>query len=268
MTEKDNTAKDNRDRQDRGAHPSVLVALRWPLAIVLVAVIFSLLGFLIYRETLRGAERVAGSTSRTMGEAVKNLVSGNITETFLASIPEFDPDGTGNLEVATLTAVETFKRSDERRILWDMLSLGVAESEIRVPVTYRYHLRLNDAWHLEIQDGTCYVLAPTLRPSLPPAIHTDRMEKRSDADWLRFDAEDQLLALERSVTPTLGRFAKDARHLGLVRENARRAVETFVKSWLLREDLWGAERVRHVEIVFPDEEIDDPTFPDIRRPTD
>lgn len=223
---------------------------RWPIALVLV----SLIGFLAYRETLVQARRAAGAAAKVMEKAAQGLLSGNVTETFVSSIPEFDPDGAGNLELATLTATETFSRSDERKILWDTFSLGVTATEIRVPVTYRYHLRLDDSWYLEIRGSVCYVRAPSIRPSLPPAIHTDRMEKRSEQSWLRFDANDQMTALERSITPTLIRYARDERHLGLVRENARREVEHFVKIWLLREDQWGADRVNVVRVVFPDEQ--------------
>jgi hypothetical protein len=223
---------------------------RWPIAFVLVG----LFAFLAYRETLVQARRAAGAAARVVEKAAQRLWSGNVTETFVSSIPEFDPDGAGNLEVATLTATEIFSRSDERKILGDTFSLGVTTTEIRVPVTYRYHLRLDDPWHLEIRGGVCYVRAPPVRPSLPPAIHTNRMEKRAEQSWLRFDADDQMTALERSITPTLVLYARDERHLGLVRDNARRAVEDFVRIWLLREDQWGPDRVRIVRVVFPGEE--------------
>lgn len=241
------------DRPSKEAAPQwaeLLRAWRWPLALVLV----SLIGFLAYRETLVQARRAAGAAAKVVEKAAQGLLSGNVTETFVSSIPEFDPDGAGNLELATLTATETFSRSDERKILWDTFSLGVTTTEIRVPVTYRYHLRLDDSWYLEIRGPVCYVRSPSVRPSLPPAIHTDRMEKRSEQSWLRFDADDQMTALERTITPTLNRYARDERHLGLVRENARRAVEDFVKTWLLREGQWGSDRVQLVRVVFPDEE--------------
>lgn len=235
----------------------LVLAFRWPLAVVLVA----LIGYLAYRATLDRASNAAATTIRAVSDAAQGLWSGNVTETFISSIPEFDPEGSGNLELATLTATETFTRSDERKILWDRFSLGVATSEIRVPVTYRYHLRLSDPWRLEIRGPVCLVWAPEIRPSLPPAIRTDRMEKRTEADWLRFDGDDQMDVLERSVTPTLERYARDDRHLGVVRENARRAVEEFVKNWLLREDQWGADRVHVIQVVFPDE-VDEAAAPD------
>lgn len=239
-------------RADTAPAPAVhlLVALRWPIAFVAVCV----LAYLAYRDTLHRASNAAGRTAEAVVSAARGILSGNVTETFLSSIPEFDPDGSGNLEVATLTATETFTRSDERKILWDRFSLGVTTSQIRVPVTYRYHLRLDDAWHVEIDGALCRVVAPAVRPSLPPAIHTDRMEKLTQSDWLRFNGDDQMAVLERSITPTLTTYAADDRHLGLVRENARRAVEDFVKTWLLREGQWGAERVTVVQVAFADEE--------------
>ncbi len=227
----------------------VVLGFRWPLAFVGVV----LIGFLVYRETLLRAESAAKALAETAGNVASGLWTGNVTESFLASIPEFDPEGSGNLELATITATETFTRTDERKVLWDKFSLGVTTTEIRLPVTYRYHLRLADTWRLEVEGGVCYVLAPELRPSLPPAIHTDRMEKRTEADWLRFNEDDQMAALERSITPRLEVYAADERHLGVVRENARRAVEEFVKTWLLREEQWGIDRVRSIEVVFPDE---------------
>lgn len=240
--------------------PQLLHALRWPAAFVLVA----LIGFLAYRETLVQARHAAGAAVAAVERAAQGLLSGNVTETFVSSIPEFDPNGAGNLELTTLTATEIFTRSDERKILWDTVSLGVAVTEIRVPVTYRYHLRLGDPWHLEIRGPVCYVRAPAIRPSLPPAIHTHRMEKRTAADWLRFDAADQMTALERSITPTLTRYAHDERHLGLIRENARKEVEDFVKIWLLREGQWGSDRVEVVRVVFPEEKGFDFESPALR----
>ncbi len=189
---------------------------------------------------------------------VENVLSGNVTETFVAAIPEIEGAGGGRLELASAKTTEIFTRTDERKVLWDWVSLGTTVSEIRVPVTYRYHLRLGDAWRIEVRDGLCYVYAPAVQPTLPPAIHTDGVEKRLDADWLRFDAADQLITLERSITPRLETYAADPKHLGLVRGESRRTVAEFVRTWLLREDQWGDDRVRAVKVIFPDEETVDP----------
>jgi len=119
-------------------------------------------------------------------------------------------------------------------------SLGETVTEIRAGVTYRYYVSFNDPWDIDVSDHTCMVKAPALRPSLPPAIHTDTMEKRIERGWFRFDAERQMADLEKAITPTLVEYASDPRHLNLVRETARKTVAEFVRRWLLKEDHWRA----------------------------
>jgi hypothetical protein len=140
-------------------------------------------------------------------------------------------------------------------VLFDLVSLGSTVSEIRVPVTYRYHLRLQDPWHLEVLESRqeCLVHAPRIRATLPPAIHTDAMEKLSRSGWLRFDASQQMEALERSITPTLRERAEHPDHVDLVRERCRRRVAELVRGFLLREDHWRLDRFRAIRVVFADE---------------
>jgi hypothetical protein len=240
---------------------AVLVSYRWPLALVALALVA--LGF--YLVTLRLAAKAAGQVERLVAGAAEHaeamargFLTGNVTETFLASIPEIADSGGGRLEVASAEITETFTRSDERRIFWDVVPLGTTVTEIRVPVTYRYHLRLDDPWRVEVSGHTCLVFAPRLRPTQPPAIHTDGMSKRAQQDWLRFDAEAQLAELERSLTPRLEARAAGAKHLALVREASRRTVAKFVRAWLLREDQWREDRVQAVTVVFADEEVTAP----------
>lgn len=238
-------------------------SLRWPLTVLAVAVL-ALIG---YRWTLdRAGEAAAGvaeSAKQTIASAGSALAeigarfqSGTITETFISSIPAIEGAGSGRLELATAEVTELLSISDERRVLWDLVSLGETASEIRVPVTYRYHLRFSDEWTITVRDQTVIVDAPKILPSLPPAIDTERMTRHVQQDWLRFNGEDQLKELEASLTPTLSRMAQDRRHMALVRESCRRTVAEFVRGWLLAEDHWGEERFRSIEVRFPDERID------------
>src|SRR5204863_7545034 len=130
---------------------------------------------------------------------------------------------------------------------------GKTVSEIRVPVTYRYHLRLSDPWQLDVLGQSCIVFAPRIRASLPPAIHTDRMEKNSEAGWGRFNAREQMTDLEKSITPTLSQYASDGKHTALAREQCRKTVAEFVKTWLLKEDHWRTDRFRTIKVIFADE---------------
>jgi len=237
-----------------------LVTFRWPLVVVAVMfmALFAFLAFLwftkrAYDQTLDRGGR-AGEYAVHKAEAIaEKFLSGNITKRFVAAIPEISTTGTGNLELATSEQVETFRAEDEKSIFWDKLYLGKTVSEIRVPVTYRYHLRLADRWRLEVLGQTCVVIAPPIHPSLPPAIHTDRMEKKSEAGWGRFNARDQMTELEKSVTPTLSDYASNEKHLALVRDQCRKTVAEFVKTWLLKEDHWRTDRFRTIKVVFADE---------------
>ena len=237
-----------------------LTIYRWPLVVVIVALIalFAFLAFLwvtkrTYNETLaRGGQ--AGKYAVQKAESIaEKFMGGNITKTFVAAIPEISSTGAGNLELATSDQTETFRAEDEKSIFWDKLYLGKTVSEIRVPVTYRYHLRLSDPWQLDVVGQTCVVFAPRIRASLPPAIHTERMEKNSEAGWGRFNAREQMTDLEKGITPTLSQYASDGKHTALAREQCRKTVAEFVKTWLLKEDHWRTDRFRTIKVIFADE---------------
>ena len=234
--------------------------LLWPLLILALA-LMALYGYCYSVTTAdrfardAGAE-ISGTLEKSIGavsELADRFRSGSITETFRAAIPEVESAGSGRLEVATTTVTESFERSDEQRILWGLLSLGSTVSQIHVPVTYRYHVELADPWRIEVSGPTCLVFAPPIRPSQPPAIHTDRMEKRSQSDWTLMNGEDQLEKLEQSITPILRGYAEDPRHLNLVKDKSRLTIGKFIKDWLLREDQWREDRFRRVVVFFPDE---------------
>jgi hypothetical protein len=236
--------------------PSVLHVLRWPLVVAFLALVV-LLGIRELLETAREGGRATVETVRALGEGAADVASrfatGTITTTFVSAIPRLVPEGGALLELAAFEATETISRTDDKRIFFDLVPLGSTVSEIRVPVTYRYHLRLDEEWTLSVADGTCVVHAPPIRPTLPPAIHTDGMEQRSESGWLRFNEDEEMETLMSSLTPTLVDRAKDVDHLELVRERCRKRVGEFVRSWLLLEDQWGAGRFTHVEVIFSDE---------------
>jgi len=240
----------------RSAAADLLTSFRWPLTVVALAV----LALFAYRWTLRGAGDFiddAGAVVTAVGARIaslgENFRTGTITHTFVSSIPEIEGTGLGNLELATVEVNEIISVTDEARILWDRVSLGETVSEIRVPVNYRYHLQLADPWRIEVSGQTCVVRSPRIRASQPPAIDTERMTKRSESGWLRFNAAQQLDQLERSLTPTLEIYAEDPRHLDLVREQARRTVAEFVRIWLLTEDHWREDRFHSIVVLFEDE---------------
>ena len=235
---------------------ATLRTLRWPL----VVVILGLVGYLIVHQigrTAREGGRAATNIVRELGGSVVDIASafqsGAITTTFIAAIPRFTPDTGVKLELASFQATEILRSTDERWVAWDLISLGTTVTEIRVPVTYRYHLRLDEPWQLEVEGQDCVVHAPMIRPNLPPAIDTGGMEKFSDSGWLRFNEDEQMEGLERSLTGVLSERASDPNHLEMVRERCRLEVAEFVRSWLLVEDHWREDRFRSVTVIFADE---------------
>jgi hypothetical protein len=238
----------------------VVRALRWPVVILALG----LLAYLVVHQigrTAREGGRAATEVVRELGKGAVDIAaafkSGTITNTFISAIPSFSPDSGARLELAAFEAVEIFRSTDELRIGWDLIPLGTTVTEIRVPVTYRYHLRFDEPWLLEVEGQSCVVHAPSIRPTLPPAIDTGRMEKYSDRGWLRFNEEEQMEELERSLTAVLSERAADSRHLEMVRERCRLEVAEFVRSWLLIEDHWRDDRFRSVTVIFADETADE-----------
>jgi hypothetical protein len=259
---------DDPGRPNPGLGPIEIVrALRWPL-VVLVLGLVAYLALVQAARSLREGGRAATDMVREVGKGAVDIAAafqtGTITRTFIAAVPRMAPDSGAKLEVAAFDAVETLRTSDELRIAWDLIPLGTTVSEIRVPVTYRYHLRLDDPWRLEVEGQTCIVHAPAIRPTLPPAIYTEGLERRSESGWLRFNEAEQMAELERGLTAALSKRAADAAHLDMVRERSRLEVAEFVRSWLLLEDHWRSDRFRSVTVIFADEA---PSQPSVLPPT-
>ena len=242
-------------------------ALRWPIVVVILGLFVYLVAHQIGR-TLRDGSDAATTIVREIGEGAVDIAAafhtGTITRTFISAIPRFAPDSGAKLELATFEATEVLRSTDELRVAWDLIPLGTTVTEIRVPVTYRYHLRLDEPWRLEVFEQGCVVHAPPIRPTLPPAIHTDGLERHSERGWMRFNEDEQMEDLERSLTAALSERASDPVHLEMVRERCRLEVAEFVRSWLLMEDHWREDRFRSVTVIFADETEAPPAF---RAPT-
>ncbi|MBK8092927.1 MAG: hypothetical protein IPK32_13315 [Verrucomicrobiaceae bacterium] len=175
-----------------------------------------------------------------------------ITETFRQEVTKIVSTDGDVLELATLETSETVTKSDTKTLFDNLIYLGTTESEIRVPVVYRYHLKLSDPWKLHVKEGRCIVIAPPVRPTLPPAIRTEGMEKKTASGWLRFNAAENLTELEKSLTPRLEKKAGANSQIPGVRESCRSSVAKFVQRWILREQD-GNGSIRDIIVIFPDE---------------
>lgn len=176
-----------------------------------------------------------------------------INTTFRESIQKITPNKGDILEVAQLESDETLTRVDSKSLFDNLFYLGTTISEIKLRVTYRYHIKLSEEWSVTPQGETLLIIAPQIRPSLPPAIHTDTMEKRSDEGWLRFNAKENMQKLEASLTPTLENMSLTPAKLLLVKSSAKMSVEEFVKKWILTQESWKESHFKSIQIAFPDD---------------
>jgi hypothetical protein len=192
----------------------------------------------------------------SLGEGLLGWSSGwsqqQITQSFRENLRLLSPTQGDVLELATLEMEETATSMDHRS-LFDMISLGTTVSEIKVPVVYRYHLKLSDSWQLNVKEGHCVVVAPVIRPSLPPAIRTDQMEKKTSAGWARFNAQEHLAALEKNLTPMAEKRASSEGKMKQIKDASRQAVAKFVQQWFLQQQQWSKDKIHTITVHFADE---------------
>ena len=196
------------------SEPSLLVAYRWPLALI-VACLLLLVGVFCGLKYFM--------------PHLPPLSIETVNKTFINELPVFKAIVGGNLEVGIAEATEDFQRSDARYTGFGWIYLGETTSEIRVPVTFRYHLALAGNWRLDQSGNVCIVTVPKLEPSLPVAFDSSRMEKYAGSGWARFDRVDQLDRLEKDITPTLEEYAKDEKRVDAARQKFRPIVANFVR---------------------------------------
>ena len=215
----------------------IVAAYRWPLALVVICLIVVFGG-------LKMIEAVLPANFRKI----------DVTERFIASFPEVSRTKGGALELATVKATETLSRSDEQFVAWGLISLGETISEIRVPVTYRYHLDLSGKWEVRITGNICRVTAPAITPSLPPAVHLAQIERRTSRGWGRFDSDKQMELLEKHLAHYVVERAPAYLKYADVREACRQTTREFVGAWLLRNTEWRNDAFHVVEVRFRDED--------------
>lgn len=171
---------------------------------------------------------------------------------FIASIPTIFRTPGGNLELAGLNATETFISSDTAKMPFLNMNIPGATTTviITVPVVYRYYVPLRDQWDITVQENACIIIAPELRPMLPPAIQSENMQIKTIEGPLAFDGAEKQAKLLQSLTPQLEANARDSTKIKLVREEARKTVAEFIQAWLLQRGDWGEQKIERLQVYF------------------
>jgi hypothetical protein len=159
----------------------------------------------------------------------------------------------GLLQVSTIRSPETFQASTDHTFLG--IDLGQTTTQIRVPAVIHYHIELAREWPVTVKGDTLIVIAPAVKPTLPVAIDTARLERFAAGTWSLFTGTGELDRLQRSITQTLAVKAATPSYVQFQREAARQTVTEFVGQWLLTQERFQGMPKHAVRVFFADEPI-------------
>ncbi len=159
----------------------------------------------------------------------------------------------GLLEVSVITAEERFDSTTSHTILG--VPVGSTVAQVRVPAVYRYHLPLAKEWTLRSTGNALVVIAPPVRPSLPVAIETGKLESFASGLWSPLTGADAVASLQRSITATLAAKAAAPDLIKLQREAARQTVTEFVQKWVVQQPKWKGAKAPAIFVFFEDEPL-------------
>jgi hypothetical protein len=169
-----------------------------------------------------------------------------VRQEFLSSAATLS--GTSRLQVATLQEHETFRRKESDSIAWGVISLPSIVVQADLPVEYGYYLDFNGSWEFAQKDKVVPASAPLIQPNTPSG-DVSKLTFYTLEGHIWQDDKAVRDRLQGSLTTALHERAVE--HIPLVREMARRQVQTFVEKWLA--DAFSDGRDFQVNVVFPDE---------------
>ncbi len=160
----------------------------------------------------------------------------------------------GLLAVSTIKAPESFHATADHTILG--VPVGQTTSQIRVQAVYAYHVELAPEWKVTLRDRTLIVIAPRVKPTLPVAIDTARLERFASGTWSAFTGPGELDWLQRSISQSLAAKAALPSYIQFQREAARATVTEFVGKWMLGQERFKTSGDYKVRVFFADEPIE------------
>jgi hypothetical protein len=173
-----------------------------------------------------------------------------------AAVDQFEVIRTkgGLLAVSTIKAPEFFQATADHEVLG--VPVGQTTSQIRVTAVYSYHVELAPEWKVTLRDKTFIVIAPRVKPTLPVAIDTEKLERYASGTWSLFTGAAELDRLQRSISASLAKKASLPSYIQFQREAARATVTEFVTKWLVGQQRWQPASAYKVQVFFADEPIE------------
>lgn len=222
----------------------------WTFLIIVIAAVVAFYGFLHF----------TGKNMSMGKEALMEMFNTYRPQKVIQSFFEYrDLKVEGNegniLEVATGEEIVDMTQQDEVQVLGKIIPGVKATSRISVPATFRYHIDLKGNWEM-IEDGNrLHVIAPPLQPSLPVAFDTSKMTKNNEG-IMKFVIGDNMVALERTITPSLEKRAKDKEQIKRFHDEARQSIAKFLHTWLVGEGQWDQGKIEQIIVYFDGEIVD------------
>ena len=156
--------------------------------------------------------------------------------------------GKQSLYVAKLQQHETIERTSYASLLWFNLPPMIVKVE--VPVEYNYFVNLSGGWRFEVQADTLVVSIPELGSSTPAVDIANLKMGIAEGGLLRNEKK----ALEKMTKELPGLLIDRAiANREVVREEARKSVEQFVRTWL--GSVLNQPFDRRIRIEFPHDSI-------------
>lgn len=187
-------------------------------------------------------QRMTGAQGRT-----------SVTHSALDQIEVMRTNG-GLLQVSTIRSPELFQATQDHTIFG--VHVGKTTSRIRVPATFHYHVELAPEWKITVRDKTFIVIAPRVKPTLPVAIDTAKLEKLTSGTWSLLTGHSELDQLQKSITQSLAQKAVTPLFIQFQRETARKTVTEFVTKWVLEQRGSPPATGYTIRVFFADEPIE------------
>ena len=150
-------------------------------------------------------------------------------------------------QVAELDQVVTFAGSKTT-------VMGTAEVDISVPVIFTYTVDFNDHWAIHYDTTQNPILIEVIAPQIrwnEPAANISEMQRRKIKTALFNNGDKALEDVEKQMRNKLIVTARD--NIPLIREIARKQVETFFSGWLWSAYSQENQKKYRVEVRFSDE---------------
>lgn len=223
----------------------------WPRAVTLLGLAAMTLGAGLWMfHKVASAPAGALALVKELGQQASTVAQGfrhqTVREEFLSSSVKLT--GLTRLQVATLDEHETFRRKESDSLVWGLIPLPSIVVQADVPVEYSYYLDFNSPWEFSQTDAVVTAYPPSLQPG-PPAADLSKLTFYTLEGRVWQDDKAVRDRLQGSLTPALRTRASE--HIPLVREIARRQVQSFVEKWLA--DTFSDGREFHVKVLFPEE---------------